>query len=159
MNEKWRCYIEIKCKRGMECKWGIWMNPEKLEYDFNSAQRILRRLNAKEELQELECDFTFTFWWSDEEKIQAVNGSHVVQAHPVVVKTYKLYIHTIQFCTQDIVVRSKTSLRYIQEISLNLPWKRTISKLRLQIKQESLYPEIFQLKEMLSMGIYKQMKK
>ena len=112
------------------------MNPEKLEYDF-----------------------TFTFWWSDEEKIQAVNGNHVVQAHPVVVKTYKLYIHTIQFCTQDIVVRSKTSLRYIQEISLNLPWKRTISKLRLQIKQESLYPEIFQLKEMLSMGIYKQMKK
>ena len=44
---------------------------------------------------------------------------------------------------------SKTSLRYIQEISLNLPWKRTISKLRLQIKQESLYPENNLQKEFL----------
>ena len=73
----------------MECKWGIWMNPEKLEYDF-----------------------TFTFWWSDEEKIQAVNGSHVVQAHPVVVKTYKLYIHTIQFCTQEVRLPWGTSRKY-----------------------------------------------
>ena len=33
-------------------------------------------------------------------------GDQVVQA-PVVVKTYKLYIHTIQFCTQDLVIRSE----------------------------------------------------
>ena len=26
---------------------------------------------------------------------------------PVVVKTYKLYIHTIQFCTEDLVIRSE----------------------------------------------------
>ena len=33
-------------------------------------------------------------------------GEMVVQA-PLVVKTYKLYIHTIQFCTEDLVIRSE----------------------------------------------------
>ena len=33
-------------------------------------------------------------------------GEQVVQA-PVVVKTYKLYIHTIQFCIEDLVIRSE----------------------------------------------------
>ena len=26
---------------------------------------------------------------------------------PLVVKTYKLYIHTVQFCTEDLVIRSE----------------------------------------------------
>ena len=60
----------------------------------------------------------------DLEKIQVVEGSHVVQAPPVVVKTYKLYIHTIQFCTKDIVIRSKTSLRYIQGTFLKYTMKK-----------------------------------
>ena len=39
-------------------------------------------------------------------EVQAVEGDHVVQVTPVVVKTYKLYIHNIQFCTEYIVIRS-----------------------------------------------------
>ena len=61
-----------------------------------------------------------------EVEVQAVEGDHVVQVPPVVVKTYKLYIHNIQFCTEDIVIEVRTSLKYIQGTFLKFTTKRNI---------------------------------
>jgi len=76
-----------------------------------------------------------------EEEVEQMQGENVVQA-PIVVKTYKLYIHTIQFCTEDIVIRSEDFPDVHPGDILEIYHEEeTFSRLLLQVRQESLYPE------------------
>ena len=73
-----------------------------------------------------------------------VGTSEVDQTGPSAsaLKTYKLNIHTVQFCTEDLVIRSEDFpdvspgdvLEFYHE-------EETFSRLLLQVSQESLYPE------------------
>ena len=81
----------------------------------------------------------------EEEEVQAVEGDHVVQAPPVVVKTYKLYIHTIQFCTEDIVIRSEDFPEVHPGDILEIYHEEeTFSRLLLQVKSH-FHPVIFMI--------------
>jgi len=61
---------------------------------------------------------------------------------PIVLKTYKLYIHTIQFCTEDIVIRSEDFPEVDPGDILEIYHEEeTFSRLLLQVRPESLYPD------------------
>jgi len=60
----------------------------------------------------------------------------------VPVKTYKLYIHTIAFCTEDLVIRSEDFPEVHPGDILEIYHEEeSFSRLLLQVKPESLYPE------------------
>jgi len=69
-------------------------------------------------------------------------GEQVQLQAPQPVKTYKLYIHTIQFCTEDLVIRSEDFPEAQPGDILEIYHEEeTFSRLLLQVKPESLYPE------------------